>query len=62
MTFQLKNKLPNVALGAVKQYVVNGITGNGLAIVASQQIAPRRIIMLIIQIFLNLGYFHHEKT
>lgn len=40
MTFQLTDKLPNVDIGAIKQHVANGITGNSLAIVASQQIAP----------------------
>lgn len=44
MAFQLTDKLPNVDLGAVKQHITNGITGNGLAIIAGQQIAPCGVI------------------
>lgn len=37
---QLTAMLPGICPGAVRQHVANGITGNGLAVVASQQITP----------------------
>ena len=44
---QLTDKLPNVDLGAVGRHVGNGIIGNGLAIVAGQQITPGTTIGIV---------------
>ena len=47
MTFQFTDKPPNVDLGAIRQYIANGVTGNGLAIIAGQQITPGTIIGIV---------------
>ena len=44
---QLTAMLPGIGPGAVRQHVANGITGNGLAVVPGQQIAPSAIIGIV---------------
>ena len=44
---QFTAMLPGVGPGAVGQHVANGIAGNGLAVVAGQQIAPSTIIGIV---------------
>ena len=44
---QITDKLLNVDIGAVEQPVASGVTGNGLAIVACQQITQGTIIGIV---------------
>lgn len=49
----ITDKLPNVDLRAVGQHIANDVTGDGLAIIAGQQIAPGRIVEGIIDCTLH---------